>query len=155
MAMRIRWWMPFVAAIGLTAGVVGVLLALNAAPDVPAINAAGPAQPYIVKLHARWCSTCMATKDEWAAVQKAYTGRVKFVVFDFTTDASTEASRAKARQLGLDAVFEENVGFPGSVLVLDGVSKQVKHSLSGALDEAEYRTAIDQTLAQAARPGPS
>jgi thiol-disulfide isomerase/thioredoxin len=156
--MRIRWRGLLGTLAGACVGtvaLVGVLLAWNAPPAVPALSTAGPAQPYVVKFHARWCSTCMATKDEWAAVQNAYTGRVKFVVFDFTTDATTEAGRAQARQLGLDAVFEENVGSPGAVLVLDGASKEVKHSLGGVLDESEYRAAIDATLAQAGRAGPS
>ena len=132
--------------VGLLGGVVAILLATNPAPHVPVISdVGGSTQPYVVKLHARWCPVCMATKDEWAAVQDAYTGRVRFVVFDFTSAATTDASRAEARRLGLDAVFDEYSGATGTVLVLDG-AKAIKHSLQGVLDQSKYRAAIDATL---------
>jgi len=132
-----------------SAGAIAIVA--NPTPHVPAIPAAeiiASTQPYVVKLHARWCPVCMVTKGVWSDVQAAYAGRVRFVVLDFTTAATTEESRIEAKRLGLDAMFAEYAGVTGSGLVLDGVSKEVKHELHGSRDLAEYRAAIDTTIAQ-------
>ena len=123
-----------------------MLMVLNPAPEVPESGDVVGTLPYVVKLHARWCPICMTTRDAWATVQNAYVGRVRFVVFDFTSASTTEASRAQARRLGLDAVFDEYEGETGTVLVLDGESRAVRHALHGRRDAAEYRAAIDATL---------
>ena len=42
-----------------------ILYMRNAAPVIPALSAAdaaNPAKPYVVKLHAQWCAVCMVTK---------------------------------------------------------------------------------------------
>ena len=138
------------AALACLVGAAALLIGVNAAPEVPVIpstEVTASTQPYVVKLHARWCPVCLVTKDAWSDVQEAYAGRVRFVVFDFTTDATTEVSRSEARRLGLGALFDEYLGETGTVLVLDGMSKEVKHALHGTRDLAEYRAAIDATVA--------
>ena len=140
-----------VALICAVAGSGAILMVRNPAPAVPPISpadASGTTQPYVIKLHARWCPVCMVTKDAWTAVQAAYAGRVRMVVFDFTSAASTEASRAEAHRLNLDSVFEEYSGETGTVLVLDGASKAVRHVVHGHRDFADYRAAIEATLAE-------
>ena len=135
---------------GIVAGLVLVaagLVATNPAPRVPAWAAHDPAtsaQPYVVKLHATWCPICIATKGAWAEMQRAYAGNVRFVVFDFTDRESTEATRRRASALGLDAVFAEYEGETGTVLVLDGASKEVRQSLHGLRSAADYGAAIDR-----------
>jgi thiol-disulfide isomerase/thioredoxin len=138
-----------VALTGLLAFTGAVLILANRAPDVPPISAdeIASTKPYVVKLHARWCPICMVTKDAWASVQEAYVGEVRFVVFDFTNAATTEASRAQAARLGLGVLFEQYSGETGSVLVLDGKSREVLHDLHGHRDQVEYRAAIGATLA--------
>jgi hypothetical protein len=139
--------------VGLAIGAAGLLILMNPAPDVPPASAGGAANalPYVVKLHARWCPVCIVTKSAWADIESAYKGRVRFVVFDFTSHATTEESRARARQLGLEQVFDEYVGETGTVLVIDGASREVKHSLHGIKEQAEYNAAIDTTLAGVTR----
>lgn len=148
MRMR-RWLLASAAVVGVTGGVIALLIWTNPAPRVPSIPVVDPARaraPYVVKLHARWCPVCMVTKDQWANVQAAYDGEVRFVVFDFTTGATTETSRAEARRLGLDAVFEDYVGETGTVLVVDGTTNAIRNSLHGNLELTEYRSAIDAAL---------
>jgi thiol-disulfide isomerase/thioredoxin len=121
----------------------------NTAPIVPAISAeeaARTGKPYVVKLHAQWCSVCMVTQNVWPQIAEAYTGRVNLVVFDFTDEAKTEASRAEAKRLGLEKFFDEYVGVSGPIVVLDGRTKEVTAEVSGSRDFAEYRAAIDQAL---------
>jgi thiol-disulfide isomerase/thioredoxin len=152
--MKTRW--KVAAAVPLTlAGGVLALLAINGPPDVPAIataEAATTTKPFVVKAHARWCHICLTTNAAWEEVERAYAGRVNFVVFDLTTDATFEAGRAEARRLGLEKFFDDNVYGSGMVFVLDGRSKEVTHSIDGSRDFAEYRAAIDDVLAKAPMP---
>ena len=135
---------------------VTLLVLTNRAPVVPALSdpeVAETARPYVIKLHAQWCPVCMVAKDEWADLQDHYTGKVRLVVFDFTTDATTDASRTEARRLGLEGIFDEFFGVTGAVVVLDGRSREIRHVLDGSMDESEYRAAIDEVLAGPAPSG--
>jgi thiol-disulfide isomerase/thioredoxin len=139
------------AVVAAAAGLAAWLVVANPAPRVPAdpSGAAASSAPYVVKLHARWCPVCMTTKGQWAEVQQAYAGRVRFAVFDFTTEETTARSRVEAVALGLGAVFDEYVGETGTVLVLDGATHDVRDAIHGTRAVEDYRTAIDVALAQA------
>jgi len=150
MKRAVRKTLVVVAAAGITmALVVAALYTWNATPTVAPIStahAADPNRPFVVKLHAQWCPVCMATKAMWSQVEAAYADRANLVVFDFTSEKTTEASQTEARRLGLDAFFEDSVGWTGAVVVLDGRTKQETAAIQGSRDFAEYRTAIDAAL---------
>jgi hypothetical protein len=121
----------------------------NATPVLPAIapaETADPARPYVVKLHARWCPVCMVTKGVWSQIEAAYSMRANLVVFDFTNQTTTDASRVEAGRLGLGRVFDEITGETGTILVVDGRTKDVTASIHGSRDFAEYSAAIDAAL---------
>jgi thiol-disulfide isomerase/thioredoxin len=127
----------------------------NSAPAVPAISAeeaATTGKPYVVKLHAQWCPACMVTKGVWSQIEKTYAGRANLVVLDFTNQATTDASKAEATRLGLGRLFDEYAGATGTVVVLDGRTREVTASINGSRDFGEYRAAIDAALDRAARP---
>jgi thiol-disulfide isomerase/thioredoxin len=146
-------------ALALAALVLGLgaggyaLYAANSAPVVAAIALNDPAvagRPYVVKLHAKWCSSCMLTKGVWGEVQAAYAGKVNLLVFDLTNEATTAASRAEAKRLGLEAFFDANHGSTGYVAVIDPKTKAVVSEISSR-DLADYRAAIDPAIAAAAK----
>lgn len=128
---------------------IGVLMYfVNAAPVVPAISAseaANPARPFVVKLHAQWCHLCLITTSAWSQIEKEYAGRVNFLVLDFTDDKTTDASKVAAERVGLGRVFEQS-GSTGVVLVVDGRTKDVTASIAGSRNIEEYRAAIDAAL---------
>lgn len=129
-----------------------VLYINNTAPAVPPISpveAAKTGKPYVVKLHAQWCAVCMITKGVWEQIEETYSNRVHLVVLDFTTDADAEASRAEAARLGLTRFFDDYGGATGTIVVLDGRTKEVTASINGSRDFAEYRAAIDAALSGA------
>jgi hypothetical protein len=135
--------------VGLVA-IAGVMYATNATPVVQAISAAdaaNTAKPYVVKLHAKWCPICMVTKGVWSQIDAAYSTRAKLVVFDFTNQATTDASRVEATRLGLEKFFDEYAGATGIIAVLDGRTREERASISGSRDFAVYRAAIDTALA--------
>ena len=136
------------------AAIVSVLYVRNAAPtvsEITPVEAADTSRPYLVKLHAQWCPICMMTKDVWSQIEAAYSGRANFVVLDFTNEATTDASRTQARQLGLDRFFDDNAGATGTIAVLDGRTKQELASIHGVKDFDEYRAAIDASMKAAKR----
>jgi thiol-disulfide isomerase/thioredoxin len=141
-----------VAVIAVLAGVATFLYAGNAAPTVPSIataDAAVAGAPWVLKLHAQWCPVCMLTKGMWSEIEAMYASRVRLAVFDFTDDTTTAASRAEAERLGLGAVFAEVTGVTGTIVVLDGNSKEVVAWIDGSRDFGEYRAAIDAAIAAA------
>jgi thiol-disulfide isomerase/thioredoxin len=142
------------AALALGLGVGGfALYASNTAPVVPVIALTDPAvagRPFVVKLHAKWCSSCMLTKGVWGEVQAAYAGKVNLLVFDLTDEATTATSRAEAKRLGLESFFDANNGSTGYVAVIDPKTKSVVSEISSR-DLADYRAAIDPAIAAAAK----
>ena len=132
-------------------GVGFSLYVRNPAPSVPPLSAeaATAGKPYVVKLHAQWCVTCMMTKRVWAQIEETYANRANLVVLDFTTDADAEASRAEAMRLGLTNFFDEYGGATGTIVILDGRTKEVTASINGSRDFSEYRAAIDAALERA------
>lgn len=126
-----------------------IMYVRNLAPVVPAVSAVEAAKtgkPYVVKLHAQWCAVCMLTKGVWSQIEETYSRRVNLVVLDFTNEANTKASRAEATRLGLEKFFEEYAGATGTIVVLDGRTKEVTASINSSRDFAEYRAAIDAAL---------
>ena len=141
-----------VAIVAALAGLGTFLYARNATPTVPAIptaEATVAGAPWVVKLHAQWCPVCMLTKGMWSEIEATYSGRVRLAVFDLTDQATTAASRAEAERLGLAEVFDEVGNATGTILVLDGRSKEISAWINGSRDFAEYRAAIDAALAAA------
>ena len=135
-----------VAALGATGA---ILYARNATPVVPAIataEAAAAGSPWVVKLHAQWCPVCMLTKGMWSEIESHYAGRVRLAVFDFTDETTTAATRAEAERLGLTGVLEEAGFATGTILVLDGRTKEIVAWINGSRDFDEYREAIDAAI---------
>jgi thiol-disulfide isomerase/thioredoxin len=134
----------------------GVMLFVgNAAPAVAAVTpaqAADPGRPFVVKLHAQWCPICLVTKDVWYGLAEEYEGRANLVVFDFTDETSTAASRAEAERLGLAGFFAEYTGMSGAIAVIDGGTRGTRAVLGGKLPPEEYRAAIEASLAAGGQP---
>jgi thiol-disulfide isomerase/thioredoxin len=133
----------------LLVGLGVTMFVVNPAPKVPAVSPDDPAtatRPYVVKIHARWCPICMLTKGTWTKLQTQFAGRVNLVVLDFTNKETSAASRSEAKRLGLEGFVDAHSGEIGTVYVLDGGSKEVKASVPGARDLAEYVVAVDNSL---------
>jgi thiol-disulfide isomerase/thioredoxin len=138
-----------VSVVVVATAVGGVLYVRNTTPVAPAISSAdatNPSKPYVVKLHAQWCPICMLTRGVWSQIETTYAGQANFVVFDFTNDATTSASKAEATRLGLGKFFDENVGATGSISVLDGRTGREMASIQGIHGFDEYRAAIGEGL---------
>jgi hypothetical protein len=76
------------------------------------------------------------------------TDRANLVVFDFTSEKTTEASRADAQRRSR-RVLRRKRRMTGAVIVLDSRTKQEMAAIHGSRDFAEYRSAIDAALSGA------
>lgn len=135
------------AVLLLLAAVAGGLYLTNTAPAVQAISAAEIAvsdKPYVIKMHAQWCPKCMTQRGVWSEIADTYADRVHLVVFDFTDDETTAASRAEAARLGLNAFFDEYAGATGFVVVMNR-DKQVTGEVGGRQFDV-YRQYVDDAL---------
>ncbi len=139
-----------VVALGATGAILYARNGTPTAPPIATADAAAAASPWVVKMHAQWCPVCMLTKGMWSQIEQAYTGRVRLVVFDFTNESTIAATRAEAARLGLDELLEEAGYATGTVVVLDGRTKEITAWINGSREFAEYRAAIDAAIAAAA-----
>jgi hypothetical protein len=140
-------------------GVAGIVVAVtataaflyltNGTPIVRPISEvqAAAGRPYIIKLHAQWCPICMVTKGVWSQIERAYADKANLIVWDFTDEKTTAASRTDAARLGLGDAFEEYQGATGLMIVVDSRSGKVAGEVGGVESFATYRSAIDQLLA--------
>jgi hypothetical protein len=86
----------------------------------------------------------------WAQVESTYAGRVSLLVFDFTNEATTAASRVEAKRVGLEQFFDAHAGWTGAVVVLDGRTKEEKAAIQGSREFADYQEPIDAALSRVA-----
>jgi hypothetical protein len=140
------------AALALVAAVTvtgAILYARNSTPVVPTIataDATAAGEPWVVKLHAQWCPVCMMTKGMWSQIESQYAQRVRLAVFDFTDEETTAASRAEAERLGLGPFLDEAGIATGTIVVLDGRTKEILAWINGSRDFDKYRQAIDAAI---------
>ena len=77
------------------------------------------ALPVIVKIHADWCVRCQAISETWHRIERDLADEARIVVFDVTDEARLEATREKAKELGLAKFFAESTSRTGSVAVFE------------------------------------
>jgi thiol-disulfide isomerase/thioredoxin len=133
------------------AALAGTLYLINSPPRVPAVaspEVAAPTRPYVVKLHAQWCTVCLQTRDEWAQISKTYAGRVNLFVFDSTTESTMARSRDEAARLRLDQILASYEGASGVVLVINPRTLQVESEVAGNHPFESYRAVINSILAK-------
>jgi thiol-disulfide isomerase/thioredoxin len=75
--------------------------------------------PTIVKIHADWCVKCQAIAGTWHRIEKELADEARIVVLDVTDETRLEATRVKAKELGLEKFFAENTSKTGSVAVFE------------------------------------
>lgn len=105
-------------------------------------------KPVVVDIYADWCAGCKKIKPTLEALKKEYGSTANFVVFDVTDKAKTEASAAKAKELGLEDLFTKYKAQTATVAVVNPGTGEVVKLFQKNPNKGDYVAALDTTTQQ-------
>ncbi|MGB6295216.1 MAG: thioredoxin family protein [Rivularia sp. (in: cyanobacteria)] len=105
-------------------------------------------KPVVVDIYADWCAGCKKIKPTLEALKKEYGDTANFVVFDVTDKSTTEASEAKAKELGLSDVFAKYKAKTATVAVMNPENGEVVKLFQKNQNKGDYVAALDTTSQQ-------
>ncbi|MBV6625945.1 MAG: thioredoxin family protein [Rivularia sp. (in: Bacteria)] len=105
-------------------------------------------KPVVVDIYADWCAGCKKIKPTLEALKKDYGDTANFIVFDVTDKATTEASEAKAKELGLSDIFAKYKAKTATVAVMNPGTGEVVELFQKNPNKADYVAALDTTNKQ-------
>ncbi len=105
-------------------------------------------KPVVVDIYADWCAGCRKIKPTLEALKKEYGSKANFVVLDVTDKTTTEASAAKAKELGLEDLFTKYKSKTATVAVVNPGTGEVVKLFQKNPNKADYVAALDTTTQQ-------
>ena len=126
------------------AGLFALATAANGTPaDAPQVSSADdPSRPFVVKIHADWCGTCVRLDPTIEALRESLGSRARIVVFDVTDKGTLARATTEADRLRLRAFFDQYKSKTGTVGVLHGATREPVSVFKGELDTAKYEAAV-------------
>lgn len=126
---------------------VAALAALFSAGPTRAEPAAEGSAPILVKIHADWCGTCRKLNPTWDELKARHGDGVRYVILDVTSRDTLVEATAEAERLGILPVLNAYKARTGTIVIVDGRTKQVVEVLKGQTDPAAYEAAIERAQA--------
>jgi thiol-disulfide isomerase/thioredoxin len=105
-------------------------------------------KPVVVDIYADWCAGCKKIKPTLEALKEEYGSTANFVVFDVTDKTTTEASAAKAKELGLEDLFTKYKAQTATVAVMNPGTGEVVKLFQKNQNKGDYVAALDTTNKQ-------
>jgi thiol-disulfide isomerase/thioredoxin len=105
-------------------------------------------KPVLVDIYATWCGGCQLIKPTLTTLEKQYSGKVNFVVFDVTDKKTTEVSLAKAQKLGLSDFFVENKSKTSTVAIMNPATGETLKLYQANPTLNDYKAVLDSAIAQ-------
>jgi thiol-disulfide isomerase/thioredoxin len=114
------------------------------------VVAAPPAdrRPYMLVVYADWCPSCQQLKPTLALLNDRYKGRIRFVRFDITSEATEAKSQEQAVKMGLGDFYEKNHDRTAVVIILDPSRHEVFRTINDYVPE-HYEAVLNQQLSAA------
>ena len=132
----------FTLALMLTLGIVNGVQAESESEA----TAPEPAKVIAVNLYADWCGLCERKGPALeSAMERLAAASVLFVTADFTDDQSTQQARFLISALADENVWEHIEG-TGSVVLLDGETREKVGRLTANMDADEMTAMIEQAI---------
>jgi thiol-disulfide isomerase/thioredoxin len=101
---------------------------------------------YAVVFHADWCPVCKAMKPSLTQLKEDLKNKpVRFVSFDFTSDATKANTKQVARDLGLQKILAGNNG-TGFVILVNPETEMEVGRLTRRQDEKEMLATVEKHL---------
>ena len=105
-------------------------------------------KPVVVDIYADWCSGCKKIAPTLEALKKEYGEQANFVVFNVTDKKTTATAEAKAKELGLEDVFNKYKSKTATVAVINPATGEEVKLLQKNTNKADYVAALDTTTQQ-------
>ena len=84
----------------------------------------------VVKFHADWCGNCLAMGSSFEDLQETFKEKnIEFVKFDLTDKGTTAKAEAKAKQIGISNILDDNRK-TGFILIIDNLTKEILYKLT-------------------------
>ncbi|MCD6544207.1 MAG: redoxin domain-containing protein [Flavobacteriaceae bacterium] len=84
----------------------------------------------VVKFHADWCGNCIAMGSSFEDLQEKFKNdNIEFVKFDLTDKETSAKAEAKAKQIGISEILDNNRK-TGFILIIDNTTKKVLYKLT-------------------------
>ncbi len=134
--------MKRIFSIGLFAGLFVLAFALGA--QAQEIKDEEKMKPIVAVIKADWCPYCKNVEPVMMKLMSDYSEKLRFVVFDVTSDETSKEAMKKAEQLGLAKFFKENKRKTSAVAVIKD-DKVVFKTFNNTKRE-DYVKAFDSAL---------
>ena len=116
------------------------VLALGMMPQ--GVKAAAPDRIAIL-MYADWCASCKILDPKLKAVQPEFErGKILFVRFDLTNDATKHQAGLLAQALGVGELYEKNAGKTGYLAIIDRASGESIGRINKDHSEADIRASL-------------
>lgn len=104
-------------------------------------------KPLVAVIYADWCPLCQKLKPTLVLINDKYQGKIRFVLFDVTSEETMEKSRQRARSLGLEQFFDKNRETPPLVVIQDPAGRELFRAYHD-YDFQHYAAVLDRQIQQ-------
>ncbi len=105
-------------------------------------------KPVVVDIYAAWCPGCKNIAPTLSQLKQKYKDTAHFVVLDVTDKNTTQASEAKAKQLGLSSFFAANKSQTSTVAIIDPATGKILQQFRNNPKQANYEAVLDSAIAK-------
>jgi thiol-disulfide isomerase/thioredoxin len=102
-------------------------------------------KPLVMVVYADWCPLCQSLKPVLALMNERYRGKIRYVLLDVTTEATTAQAKSRARSIGQEAFFNENYVATSMVVIKDPAGHELFRARHD-YDFHHYEAVLDQQL---------
>jgi thiol-disulfide isomerase/thioredoxin len=100
-------------------------------------------KPLVLVVYADWCPYCQNLKPVLVLMNDRYRGKIRYVVLDVTSEATTAKAREQARSLGVEKFFDRNYATTSLVVIKDPAGREVFRAMHD-YDFKHYEAALNQ-----------